>query len=98
MKDFHRFDNRPGQPLDAANTDIAAWFVRVGERTSATAQVSIATASVADTLIASLGIGEVHNPAPDREQKLPTRQFLPGAKGIKHMQATSHKTCRWPEI
>jgi glutathione S-transferase len=28
------FGNQVGQPLDPANTDIAAWFARVGQRPS----------------------------------------------------------------
>ncbi len=28
------FGNQVGQPLDASNTNIAAWFARVGERPS----------------------------------------------------------------
>jgi glutathione S-transferase len=31
------FGNQVGQPLDPANTNIAAWFKRVGERPSVTA-------------------------------------------------------------
>ena len=31
------FGNQIGQPLDAANTNVAAWFARVGERPSAKA-------------------------------------------------------------